>query len=176
MPVRAAKDTVRGLDRLDSNRLCSRLMNAILWLPGVLIPILFVVLFIKRRRRSVFRSAFSDDSKESPIIGNMAERESGEKELRELPLDLRELYSETMDIQRRYSTRRGYTADQLEVLVDRLRDNDIQCVVHFQPSGPLGFGDSIITQQGEFELFVKRTNMRLAERWIAEWEQQWTGG
>jgi hypothetical protein len=142
-------------------------MNVFLWLPGMVIPILFVALFIKNRRRS---SAF-DDASEAPVLGDRAEREFGEKELRDLPLDLREVYSETMDIQRRYSTRRGFNAEQLETLVALLHENEIESVVYFQPSGPIGFGDSIITQHGEFELFVKRTKMRLAERWIEEWEK-----
>ena len=136
------------------------------WIIGIFLPVALVTLFFKQR----YRSIVVREPLEGPIEGSDAEREQDERRLRESPLDIREQILETMEIQGRYATRRGYSEASFGILLKQLRENGIAGEIFFQPFGMLGFGDSLIVQQGIFELYIERGKLVAAQPFIERWE------
>ena len=126
-------------------------------------PVILVILFFRQRQK---RSLIGDDG---PILGTDADRLRAEDEMRAAPLNIRERLLQSMDVQGRYAARDGFDARGFDELLGRLRAAGIECDVHFQPSLPMGVGDSFLVQQGLFELFVERGRAAEAAPMIERW-------
>jgi hypothetical protein len=142
-------------------------MDALLWIPGLFMPIAIVYLFFKRRRQG----ARAVDLPDEPVLGTAAEREAEEKELRAAPIDYRERLIETMEVRARFPTRLGYSEASLVPLLNKLRESGIACELYFQSTGLMGVADAVISDHGLLELYVERGKGEAADRIVAEWEK-----
>ena len=125
------------------------------------------LLFLIKRRIGKNASAPSDEL----IEGTDLERKEEEERLKHSPLDIREQLLETMELQGRYPTRRGYSHASFDVLRKSLLEKGIASDVFFQPIGPLGFADSVIVQQGIIELYIERGKLEAARPLIELWDR-----
>lgn len=130
-------------------------MEYVLGALGLLTPLILVYLYFQKRH-----SRLVDD--EDPILGTDAEREALERELADLPTNIRIKLAETKDIVERFSTRHGFTDIYVDQIWKSLRDQGIDCEVVFSPGAMPGVAGSLITQHGDFELWVEKTQMRQA--------------
>lgn len=61
------------------------------------------------------------------------------------------------------STRKGHSASSVAELEAKLLEAGIPTQVRFQAFGPIGFGDSIISEHGEFQIFVAQDKVDAAQ-------------
>lgn len=119
------------------------------YLALLIIPALWVFIYYKRRTRPI-EIAVQDQI----VEGTDREREEAEKSLRELPVNIREHLLPTHELVERFSTRHGYTSYYVEEIANQLRTAGCGVETLFQPGALAGVADSLLEQQGHYELWV----------------------
>ena len=120
----------------------------------LIVPALWVLIYFKRRTRKI------DVPVHDQIIeGTDLEREEAERALRLLPANIRQHLIATHELVERFSTRHGYTSVYVEDIASQLRDSGCVCEVVFQPGALNGVADSLLEQQGHYELWVANENV-----------------
>lgn len=117
----------------------------------------WVLIYLKRRNRKI-----EIPEHDQIIEGTDREREHAESELRKLPANIREHFATTHELVERFSTRHGYTSYYVEEIANQLRQGGCSCETIFQPGAIAGVADSLLEQQGHYELWVANADVSAA--------------
>lgn len=133
------------------------------YLFALIIPALWVFIYFKRRNRKIDVAP-----QEQVIEGTDTDRETADLALRQLPMNIRHHLIQTHALTERFSTRHGYTAIYVEEIAMRLRQAGCACEVVFQPGAIAGVADSLLEQQGHYELWISNDTVEQARPILAE--------
>ena len=128
----------------------------------------FVPFWYLRRRRRVGKKI---DITEGETIGSLddlarAEQEAMIGESRQTALlATHELYD-------RFPSIKSYTQSYFDQLILHLADNGVNADSIFLPSGPVGYGASIIQAQGLYELYIERENFERGAELVRKYMQR----
>ncbi len=128
----------------------------------LMLALFFGPFLVYLRRQRARKELAVADSASAPIEGTDADRERAEQSLREWSTDLRKELAKTHEIVGRLNTIDGYSVDYVEDLLNEIRAAGISADYNFQPTSPMGVGASLITRQGDFEIFVEQTKVEEA--------------
>jgi hypothetical protein len=132
-------------------------LNGMEYLPLLIVPAIWVLIYYKRRTRPI------DIPKQELVVeGTDREREEAEQALRQLPVNIREYLAMTHELLERFSTRHGYRSYYVEEIGSQLRQAGCGTEIVFQPGAIPGVADSLLEQQGHFELWVEKAQVENA--------------